>query len=100
MMLNVSLKAKQSASLHRTLAPPGYLTSVVQRPPEGVYMAVNEVFEPRMVLTASQQQYEAKANAQRMQAVQMMLFKDKYLGGPPAGKDAKKKDDKGGKKKK
>ena len=31
----------------------------------GSYQPVNEVFEPRFVLTTSQQQYEAKANAER-----------------------------------
>ena len=63
---------------------------------------MTEQFEPRFALTPSQQQYEAKANAERMLAVQMLVNKDKYdaFAAAKAGGGDKKKDDKGGKKKK
>ena len=82
------------------VAPPGYLSNTV---PIGMgggsYQPVNEVFEPRFVLTTSQQQYEAKANAERSLAVQQLLFSERYAA-IQAAKPAKGGDKKGGGKKK
>ena len=89
----------------RPTAPPGYgmLLGEALRPPDGVYTSVHEVFEPRMVLTTSQQQYEARVNAERKQAVDMMINKEKYeamAAAKEAGGKGGKGGDKGGKKKK
>ena len=97
-MLSVSLKAR--GLYGRVVAPPGYLSNTV---PIGMgggsYQPVNEVFEPRFVLTTSQQQYEAKANAERSLAVQQLLFSERYAA-IQAAKPAKGGDKKGGGKKK
>ena len=72
-----------------------------QHTSNGVYQSVaSEAFEPRMTMTNSQQQYEAKANAERMLAVQMMINKDKYDAMEAAKSGDEKKEDKGGKGKK
>lgn len=92
-----------------TGAPPGFakrFASVTGPPrmPEGIYQQVTEAFEPRMVLTTTQSQHEAKGNAERKLAVDKMVNADKYaaweeqkLNGPAKKAD---KGGKGGKKKK
>ena len=98
----------------RVMAPPGYEKMMdaagmsygvrEQRSLDGVFTQVTEVFEPRNMLAGSQQQQEARANAERSLAVQMIVNKEAYEAMANAGTgDAKgKKDEKkgGGKKKK
>ena len=75
-------------------------------PKDGVYASHLDPFEPRLMITNSQQVFEAKANAERGRAVDMLLNKAKYDAMAAAheakgGKgDKKGGDKKGGKKKK
>ena len=69
-------------------------------PKDGVYASHLDPFEPRLMITNSQQVFEAKANAERGRAVDMLLNKAKY-DAMAAAKEAKggKGDKKGGDKK-
>jgi hypothetical protein len=80
-ILGCSLKSLRMGGSARPMAPPGYLTSsdsssfppTLRPADDAVFTPFVGTFEPRMVLTTSQQQYEAKANAERVLAVQMMI---------------------------
>ena len=91
-------------------APPGFASmyaSVVAptHAPEGIFQQVTEGYEARMSLTTMQSQYEAKANAERRRAVDLIVNKEKYAAWEAAkaeggAKKEAKGDKKGGKKKK
>ena len=88
---------------------PGYLLSQITQSNtrlDGNYSSVaDQPFEPRLFQRSNQQAFEAKANADRVRAVDMILNKAKYEA-MAAAKEAKgdkkggKDDKKGGKKKK
>lgn len=98
-LLRVSLARRRPGSVAA-----GYLLSQPgARPPaptpkDGVYASHLDPFEPRLMLTNSQQVFEAKANAARGRAVDMLLNKAKY-DAMAAAKEAKGGDKKGGDKK-
>ena len=87
---------------------PGYLLSQItpgNTRLDGNYSSVaDQPFEPRLYQTSNQQAFEAKANADRVRAVDMILNKAKYEAMAAAkeakGGDKKGGDKKGGKKKK
>lgn len=103
-LLRVSLmRAGDHVGRRRGGVPAGYLTGAMASKYSGTggsYVSVAEHQEPKMSLSAAQQTFEAKANAERVKAIEAMLgIKSGILKKEGGGKDGKG-DKKGGGKKK